>query len=1179
MAKISKLSMLPLILLTVCAINRQAQADTSVYIFGPDQSTVVKTGGFAGVNETYAVTGQFRLTIDSDAGVASFEIVDANLTDETGAEYGHSLEEIFNMIGLAGTIVDDMTIEFEGKTTDGIESDVNLTLILSNDSAHLTGKTTPPPNSADMFFYDVNAVAIRKYAGGTGEPNDPYQIATAEDLILLGETPDDYEKHFILTADIDLDPNLPGRKIFDRAVIAPDTGDMEYWFQGTSFIGDFDGNGYLVSNLHIQGGEYLGLFGKLDFGGNISNLGLEAVDVNGTGDYIGGLVGINDEGSINRNYCTDTSRIIGDECVGGLVGKNYGSITTSYCTGVVTGNSVVGGLLGSNNGSIANSYSAGTVTGNDYVGGFLGSNSTGSVTTSYCTGVVTGNSVVGGLLGYNNGSIANSYSAGTVNGEKTIGGLVGINRGHVSSSYSTSQVSGYEDVGGLMGIGDRWNVTGCFWDTQTSGQNTSSGGTGITTEEMQVIDTFLNVGWDFVDEIFNGTCEYWQISSGDYPMLRYHFDYSPVMPEGLGTAEQPYLIRDARDLGTMWFEPMAHYRLEESVDLSGITWPMAVVPWFKGIFDGNGNTISSLNIQGSGYLGLFGRFGSGSMISNMYLKAVDINGTSDYVGSLIGYVEPGAIIKGCHVDRVSVLGDARVGGLIGENHGESIFSCYVSNANVIGDSHTGGLIGDNYGAKITACYVEAGDVSGDNHIGGLVGKNDGEKIIRCYSNISVSGSQFAVGGVVGSNSQRGMISVCYSTGPVKGDLYVGGLVGDNRGTITDCNSLSLVSGRESIGGLVGTSPNTFKAISDCFSTGNVEGLEHVGGLVGDAECTITGSYSTGTVSGSDFVGGLVGNHFGGAVSKINRCFSKSDVLGSSFVGGLVGLTSNSEITKCYSGGDIKGSDDVGCLVGSNSGKITDCNTTGDITGINNVGGLVGSHGPGTITNSYSTANLIGTNTVGGLVGFNYHASITTSYSTGTIKGEDDVGGLAGNNLNGMISNSYSNCIVTGNDHVGGLVGRHSGGTITSSYSTANLTGASTVGGLVGGNFHGSITTSYSTVTVNGEDVVGGLVGDNNGSINMCYSTGIVTGGRNDTGGLVGWNHSDGNVTASFWDIQTSVQDWSDGGTGLTTSEMQIASTFLETGWDFVGEIENGTEDIWWILEGQDYPRHSWEAHD
>ena len=87
-----------------------------------------------------------------------------------------------------------------------------------------------------------------KYAGGTGEPNDPYKIATAEDLILLGESPEDYDKHFVLTADIDLDPNLPGSRIFDTAVIAPDMDldDALSFFHGTTFTGVFDGNGYII---------------------------------------------------------------------------------------------------------------------------------------------------------------------------------------------------------------------------------------------------------------------------------------------------------------------------------------------------------------------------------------------------------------------------------------------------------------------------------------------------------------------------------------------------------------------------------------------------------------------------------------------------------------------------------------------------------------------------------------------------------------------------------------------------------------------------------------------------------------------------------------------------------------------------------------------------------------------
>ncbi len=48
------------------------------------------------------------------------------------------------------------------------------------------------------------------------------------------------------------------------------------------------------------------------------------------------------------------------------------------------------------------------------------------------------------------------------------------------------------------------------------------------------------------------------------------------------------------------------------------------------------------------------------------------------------------------------------------------------------------------------------------------------------------------------------------------------------------------------------------------------------------------------------------------------------------------------------------------------------------------------------------------------------------------------------------------------------------------------------------------------------------------------------------------------------------------GTGKTTNEMQTAGTFLSAEWDFVGKTANGVEDIWRILEGQDFPRLWWE---
>ena len=77
------------------------------------------------------------------------------------------------------------------------------------------------------------------------------------------------------------------------------------------------------------------------------------------------------------------------------------------------------------------------------------------------------------------------------------------------------------------------------------------------------------------------------------------------------------------------------------------------------------------------------------------------------------------------------------------------------------------------------------------------------------------------------------------------------------------------------------------------------------------------------------------------------------------------------------------------------------------------------------------------------------------------------------------------------------------------------------------------------------------------------------------GGLVGNNR--GGITSSFWEIQTSGRITSNGCIDKITAEMQTASTFRNIGWDFVDETANGTDNIWWILEGRDYPRLWWEA--
>lgn len=344
------------------------------------------------------------------------------------------------------------------------------------------------------------------YSGGTGEPNDPYLIATAEDLNDIGNHPEDFNKCFLMVADIDLgDYTGTGFNIIGRYLDGP-------------FTGVFDGNDNKLWNFTWNSiNDYnIGLFAYVGTGGQINNLGMENVDVNAIDGYqVGGLVGSNYEGTITN--CYSVGSVAGDDGVGGLVGCSYeGTITNCYSTGSVTGHGDVGGLVGFNFGTITKCYSTGSVAG--------------------------GYKCVGGLVGHNGGydhygTITNCYSIAGASGGYYVGGLVGQNHsnyGTITNCYSTGSVAGDDGVGGLVGAG-LGVVVDSFWDTQTSGWMTSAGGIGKTTADMKIMDTFTEAGWDFIGETANGTEDIWAIcESTNYPRLVWQIligDF--ICPEGV----------------------------------------------------------------------------------------------------------------------------------------------------------------------------------------------------------------------------------------------------------------------------------------------------------------------------------------------------------------------------------------------------------------------------------------------------------------------------------------------------------------------------------------------------------------------------------------------------------------------------------------------------------------------
>lgn len=356
------------------------------------------------------------------------------------------------------------------------------------------------PLASATGTYDNNATA-------DGSPERPYEIADATQLLSLSQHSEDWDKCFILTDDIDMDPFLPGGQVFERAPIATHTKDYSEGttgiFVGIPFSGNFDGAGHVISHLTINTNglrkDYIGLFGKITSTGQLKNLVLSDVAIN-VGDWsyaigslcgqnygeiidcqvngdicggtrsrnMGGLCGISD-GIIRE--CSSTIDLLGDRMLGGLCGYNYALIIACQVSGSVTGinaSNTVGGLVGENRGNIGDSFTEGIISGGtncSWFGGLCGRMDFegASITNSYASGIIIiGNncSDIGGFCGYNvSGDMTNCWSNVQVEANDTseyLGGFCGRNleNGNIKDCYALGNVTagyGANYMGGLCG--------------------------------------------------------------------------------------------------------------------------------------------------------------------------------------------------------------------------------------------------------------------------------------------------------------------------------------------------------------------------------------------------------------------------------------------------------------------------------------------------------------------------------------------------------------------------------------------------------------------------------------------------------------------------------------------------------------------------------------------------------
>ena len=297
---------------------------------------------------------------------------------------------------------------------------------------------------------------------GTGTVADPYLLDTVETFNKVSQNPRWMEANFKVTQNLNFigedfikiggeDMPLMGSLDVDNKTLSNithiDSTEFLVGVVGTVAYGGTGVSNLIVSNITIEGYNYVaGAIGFADSSA-VSNIQVLSGTVTGNGSYTGGVIGRTSKQT--SQYLLSGVNVNGDVHVGGVVGYNFaGGVYNAKATGIISGNDRVGGVVGSNQTSgFRDNYFNGSVTSTSGpVGGLIGYAGFTGVDDSYSSGSVTGLSNVGGAVGQlQNATISNLFAVGTVNGtggSTVVGRLVGSeSSGTINNSYSWASSS------------------------------------------------------------------------------------------------------------------------------------------------------------------------------------------------------------------------------------------------------------------------------------------------------------------------------------------------------------------------------------------------------------------------------------------------------------------------------------------------------------------------------------------------------------------------------------------------------------------------------------------------------------------------------------------------------------------------------------------------------------------
>ncbi len=186
------------------------------------------------------------------------------------------------------------------------------------------------------------------------------------------------------------------------------------------------------------------------------------------------------------------------------------------------------------------------------------------------------------------------------------------------------------------------------------------------------------------------------------------------------------------------------------------------------------------------------------------------------------------------------------------------------------------------------------------------------------------------------------LSVQGSVTPGGTGMYIGGVVGENSGKITNCHFEGSVSGIEAVGGIVGRNTASGQ-IQSCSFRGEIHGEHQIGGIAGWTEGTISACTNHGAVNAVPVTPTARETDLLNLSALDISSVTSDDFLDITDIGGICG-ENGGVVSNCRNSGAVgypNTAYNVGGIVGKSSGFVTGCENSGAILGRKDVGGIAG----------------------------------------------------------------------------------------------------------------------------------------------------------------------------------------------------------------------------------------------